>query len=112
MDKPDVESIEGIPPTIAIDQSRPVRTSRSTVGTMTELHDHFKLLFAKIGVLALPRLRAYWSSATARNRFTPSLTASTEGTAVVLAFPLAALVRGVGRRAQRFASGGLSPFAV
>src|SRR6188474_413617 len=48
MDKPQVESIEGIPPTIAIDQSRPVRTSRSTVGTMTELHDHFKLLFAKI----------------------------------------------------------------
>src|SRR5678815_1330722 len=51
MDKPDVESIEGIPPTIAIDQSRPVRTSRSTVGTMTELHDHFKLLFSKIGSL-------------------------------------------------------------
>jgi len=51
MDKPDVDSIEGIPPTIAIDQSRPVRTSRSTVGTMTELHDHFKLLFAKLGVL-------------------------------------------------------------
>jgi excinuclease ABC subunit A len=51
MDKPDVESIEGIPPTIAIDQSRQVRTSRSTVGTMTELHDHFKLLFSKIGVL-------------------------------------------------------------
>src|SRR5574337_1396350 len=51
MDKPDVESIEGLPPTIAIDQSRPVKTSRSTVGTMTELHDHFKLLFSKIGVL-------------------------------------------------------------
>src|SRR5512145_2676445 len=51
MDKPDVESIENIPPTIAIDQSRSVRTSRSTVGTMTELHDHFKLLFAKIAVL-------------------------------------------------------------
>ncbi len=51
MDKPDVESIEGIPPTIAIDQSRPVRTSRSTVGTMTELHDHFKLLFSKIALL-------------------------------------------------------------
>src|ERR687883_499307 len=51
MDKPDVESIDGIPPTIAIDQSRPVKTSRSTVGTMTELHDHFKLLFAKIGEL-------------------------------------------------------------
>src|SRR3970040_516019 len=51
MDKPNVESIEGIPPTIAIGQHRPVKTSRSTVGTMTELHDHFKLLFAKIAVL-------------------------------------------------------------
>ena len=51
MEKPDVEAIEGIPPTIAIDQSRPVRTSRSTVGTMTELHDHLKLLFSKIAVL-------------------------------------------------------------
>ena len=51
MDKPQVEKIEGILPAIAIDQNRPVRTSRSTVGTMTELHDHLKLLFAKIGVL-------------------------------------------------------------
>ena len=51
MEKPKVEKIEGILPAIAIDQSRPVRTSRSTVGTMTELHDHLKLLFAKIGVL-------------------------------------------------------------
>src|SRR5574337_1577704 len=51
MDKPDVESIEGLPPTIAIDQNRPVKTSRSTVGTMTELHDHLKLLFSKIAVL-------------------------------------------------------------
>ena len=47
MDKPDVESIEGLPPTIAIDQSRTVKTSRSTVGTMTELHDHFKLLLPR-----------------------------------------------------------------
>ena len=51
MDKPQVEKIEGILPAIAIDQNRPVRTSRSTVGTMTELHDHLKLLFSKIGVL-------------------------------------------------------------
>ena len=51
MDKPQVEKIEGILPAIAIDQNRPVRTSRSTVGTMTELHDHLKLLFAKVGVL-------------------------------------------------------------
>ena len=47
MDKPQVDRIEGIPPAIAIDQTNPVRTSRSTVGTMTELNDHLKLLFAR-----------------------------------------------------------------
>ncbi|MGA2612142.1 MAG: excinuclease ABC subunit UvrA [Spirochaetia bacterium] len=47
MDKPHVDRIEGIPPAIAIDQTNPVRTSRSTVGTMTELNDHLKLLFAR-----------------------------------------------------------------
>jgi excinuclease ABC subunit A len=47
MDAPGVERIEGIPPAIAIDQTNPVRTSRSTVGTMTELNDHLKLLFAR-----------------------------------------------------------------
>jgi len=51
MDKPQVDRIEGIPPAIAIDQTNPVRTSRSTVGTMTELNDHLKLLFARAGVL-------------------------------------------------------------
>src|SRR5258708_29560415 len=47
MDKPQVDAIEGIPPAIAIDQTNPVRTSRSTVGTMTEINDHLKLLFAR-----------------------------------------------------------------
>ena len=47
MDKPAVDKIEGVPPAIAIDQSNPVRSSRSTVGTMTELNDHLKLLFAR-----------------------------------------------------------------
>ena len=47
MDKPKVDRITGIPPAIAIDQTNPVRTSRSTVGTMTELNDHLKLLFAR-----------------------------------------------------------------
>ncbi|WP_018989234.1 excinuclease ABC subunit UvrA [Aromatoleum toluclasticum] len=47
MDKPQVDRIEGVPPAIAIDQTNPVRTSRSTVGTMTELTDHFKLLYAR-----------------------------------------------------------------
>ena len=51
MDKPQVDSIAGIPPAIAIDQTNPVRTSRSTVGTMTELNDHLKLLFARAATL-------------------------------------------------------------
>src|SRR3977135_182495 len=50
MDKPQVDAIEGIPAAIAIDQTNPVRTSRSTVGTMTELNDHLKLLFARAAV--------------------------------------------------------------
>ena len=51
MDRPDVDKIDNIPPSIAIDQVNPVKTSRSTVGTMTELTDHIKLLFAKYGRL-------------------------------------------------------------
>ena len=51
MDKPAVDKVEGVPPAIAIDQTNPVRSSRSTVGTMTELNDHLKLLFARAGQL-------------------------------------------------------------
>ena len=51
MDRPRVDAIDGIPPAIAIDQINPVRTSRSTVGTMTELNDHLKLLFARAATL-------------------------------------------------------------
>src|SRR5688572_5621407 len=87
MDKPDVESSEGIPPTIAIDQSRPGRTARSTVGTMTELHDHFKLLFAKIAVLYCRGCERVVERDTAQS-VCNRLTAMTDGTAMVLAFPL------------------------
>ncbi len=55
MDKPQVDAVGGIPPAIAIDQTNPVRTSRSTVGTMTELNDHLKLLFARAGTLYCQR---------------------------------------------------------
>jgi excinuclease ABC subunit A len=51
MDKPKADRIDGIPPAIAIDQTNPVKTSRSTVGTMTELNDHLKLLFARAAQL-------------------------------------------------------------
>ena len=51
MDRPRVEKIEGIPPAIAIDRKDPVRTSRSTVGTMTEITDYVKLLYARLAQL-------------------------------------------------------------
>src|SRR5262249_43897398 len=51
MDRPHVDRIEGIPPAIAIDQTDPIRTSRSTVGTMTEINDYMKLLFARVARL-------------------------------------------------------------
>src|ERR687892_528996 len=88
MDKPDVESIEGIPPTIAIDQSRPVRTSRSTVGTMTELHDHFKLLFSKIAVLHCRGCDRIVERDTAQSVF-KKLSSLADGTPLVVTFPLA-----------------------
>jgi excinuclease ABC subunit A len=51
MDKPQVDKVDGVPPAIAIDQTNPVRSSRSTVGTMTELNDHIKLLYARAAEL-------------------------------------------------------------
>src|SRR6201989_131283 len=51
MDRPAVDHVEGVPPAIAIDQTNPVRSSRSTVGTMTELNDHLKLLFGRAAAL-------------------------------------------------------------
>ncbi|MBX7158542.1 MAG: excinuclease ABC subunit UvrA [Verrucomicrobiae bacterium] len=55
MDKPQVESIEGIPPAIAIEQSNPIRTTRSTVGTMTEIADYLKQLFPNLAHLYCPQ---------------------------------------------------------
>src|SRR5437870_13757842 len=57
MDRPAVDRIDGVPPAIAIDQTNPVRTSRSTVGTMTEINDHLKLLFARGGKLSCRRCK-------------------------------------------------------
>ncbi|MDR5762693.1 excinuclease ABC subunit UvrA [Caballeronia sp. LZ035] len=51
MDRPQVERVDGVPPAIAIDQTNPVRSSRSTVGTMTELNDHLKLFYARAAEL-------------------------------------------------------------
>lgn len=55
MEKPDVEMIEGLPPAISIDQKSTNRNPRSTVGTVTEIYDYFRLLYARIGVPHCPK---------------------------------------------------------
>ena len=55
MEKPDVESIEGLPPAISIDQKSTNRKPRSTVGTVTEIYDYFRLLYARIGIPHCPK---------------------------------------------------------
>ena len=54
MDKPQALSIEGIPPAIAIEQSNSIKTTRSTVGTITEINDYLKLLMARAAVASCP----------------------------------------------------------
>src|SRR5439155_17504731 len=54
MDKPQVDEIRGIPPAIAIEQTNNVKSTRSTVGTMTEINDYLKLLFPRIAVAFCP----------------------------------------------------------
>lgn len=55
MEKPDVEQIEGLPPAISIDQKSTNRNPRSTVGTVTEIYDYFRLLYARIGIPHCPK---------------------------------------------------------
>ncbi len=55
MEKPDVEKIEGLPPAISIDQKSTNRNPRSTVGTVTEIYDYFRLLYARIGIPHCPK---------------------------------------------------------
>ncbi|MGE0827097.1 MAG: excinuclease ABC subunit UvrA [Candidatus Binatia bacterium] len=90
MDKPKVEKIEGILPAIAIDQNRPVRTSRSTVGTMTELHDHLKLLFAKIGVLYCRQCGEVVERDSAESVFRKLSSTRAEGTRFLVTFSISA----------------------
>lgn len=55
MEKPDVDSIEGLPPAISIDQKSTNRNPRSTVGTVTEIYDYLRLLYARIGIVHCPQ---------------------------------------------------------
>ncbi|MBR5376029.1 MAG: excinuclease ABC subunit UvrA [Lachnospiraceae bacterium] len=90
MDKPDVESIEGLPPAISIDQKSTNRNPRSTVGTVTEIYDYFRLLFARIGIPHCPKCGRVISRQTA-DEMTDALMELPERTKIQL---LAPVVRG------------------
>ncbi len=88
MDRPQVDHIEGIPPAIAIDQTNPVRTSRSTVGTMTELNDHLKLLFARAGHLHCHGCGREVNRDTPDSIFEQLMERGGDGTRVMVVFPV------------------------
>src|SRR5687768_7599538 len=90
MDKPAVDRIDGIPPAIAIDQTNPVRTSRSTVGTMTELNDHLKLLFARAAQLHCRHCGKPVRRDSAQSIYEDAMTRAAEGgdPRVYLCFPV------------------------
>jgi excinuclease ABC subunit A len=87
MEKPDVDVVEGIAPAVAIEQKNPTRTSRSTVGTATEVHDYFRLLWARGGRTFCPECGDEVRPDTVQTA-TDVVLALETGTRVVVAFPL------------------------
>ena len=90
MDKPDVESIEGLSPAISIDQKTTSRNPRSTVGTVTEIYDYLRLLYARIGIPHCPKCGKVISKQTV-DTIVDSILSLEERTKIQL---LAPLVRG------------------
>ncbi len=90
MDKPDVESIEGLSPAISIDQKSTNHNPRSTVGTVTEIYDYFRLLYARIGIPHCPKCGKEISKQTV-DQMVDQIMAYPEGTRIQL---LAPVVRG------------------
>jgi excinuclease ABC subunit A len=87
MEKPDVDSIEGLSPAVAIEQKNPTKTSRSTVGTATEIYDYLRLLWARIGRTFCPVCGRELRPDTVQS-VADALLALPEGTRYAVAFPL------------------------
>ncbi len=87
LDRPDVDRIEHIRPSIALEQKNPVRTARSTVGTATEVHDYLRLLYAKIGRVHCPRCGALVQCHSAES-IVDTLLAEHAGARALIGFPL------------------------
>jgi excinuclease ABC subunit A len=87
MEKPDVDRVDGVSPSVAIEQKNPTKTSRSTVGTATEVHDHLRLLFARIGHTHCPHCDRRVRPDTVSGSVDRVLELP-EGTRFMVAFPL------------------------
>ncbi|HEX3865224.1 MAG TPA: excinuclease ABC subunit UvrA, partial [Gemmatimonadaceae bacterium] len=88
MEKPNVDSIEGLSPAVAIEQQNPTKTSRSTVGTATEIYDYLRLLWARIGRTFCPKCGREMKPDTVQS-VTDAVLALPNGTRFSVAFPLA-----------------------
>jgi excinuclease ABC subunit A len=88
MEKPDVDSVEGISPAVAIEQKNPTKTSRSTVGTATEVYDYLRLLWARVGHTFCPVCGRELKPDTVES-VTQSLMSLPESTRLIMTFPLA-----------------------
>src|SRR5258707_14842879 len=86
IEKPDVDGIDGLSPAVAIEQKNPVRTSRSTVGTATEIYDYLRLLWARVGRTICPVCGRELKPDTADSAANATLELA-EGTRVLIAFP-------------------------
>src|ERR687885_173777 len=87
MDKPDVDAVEGLSPAVAIEQKNPTKTSRSTVGTATEIYDYLRLLWARIGRTFCPTCGREMRPDTVQS-VVDAVLALPPGTRFSVAFPL------------------------
>jgi excinuclease ABC subunit A len=87
MEKPDVDSIDGLSPAVAIEQRNPTKTSRSTVGTATEIYDYLRLLWARVGHTFCPKCGREMRPDTVQS-VTDAVLALPQGTRFLVAFPL------------------------
>jgi excinuclease ABC subunit A len=88
MEKPDVDAIEGIAPAVAIEQKNPTKSSRSTVGTATEVYDYLRLLYARAGRTMCPECGRWVRPDTVSTAVDDTLEALPDGTRFSVAFPL------------------------
>lgn len=88
MQKPDVESIEGLSPAVSIDQKTTARNPRSTVGTVTEIHDYLRLLYARVGTVHCPKCGREITQQSV-DQITDAVMAMGEGSRVLISAPIA-----------------------